>query len=115
MLGPQLGKNLIAILGVAAVSPAIATGVASLLKTVPGIGTIAGGTIQGIVQAIVTRWIGGVFIAYFQNDMNPAKGGLAELARRHWDEVTSVAELTKIVKAARDRMFSDQSGPKDDE
>lgn len=111
----QLGKNLVAILGVAAVSPALATGIASLLKTVPGIGTIAGGTIQGIVQAIVTRWIGHVFINYFQNDMKPAEGGLAELARRHWDEVTSVAELTKIVQAARDKMKSNPTDKKDDE
>jgi GTPase SAR1 family protein len=62
----QLGKNLVAILGVNAAAPAIAAGVAGLLKTVPIAGTIAGGALQGFTQAFVTRWIGGVFIKYFQ-------------------------------------------------
>ena len=54
----------------------------------PGIGTIAGGVVQGLVQALVTRWIGRVFCEYFRNEMQPPPGGLAELARRQWAEVT---------------------------
>ena len=57
----ELGKNLLAILGVSAATPAVASVVASLLKSVPGAGTIAGGLLQGIVQALITRWIGAVF------------------------------------------------------
>ena len=39
----QLGKNLIAMVGASAAAPALAAAIGSLLKTVPGIGTIAGG------------------------------------------------------------------------
>ena len=48
----QLGKNLLGILGVTAATPAVTAAVASLLKTVPGAGTIAGGVLQGLVQAL---------------------------------------------------------------
>ena len=100
----QLGKNLIAILGVSAATPAVASAIASLLKTIPGAGTIAGGLLQGIVQAFVTRWIGAVFIAYFKNEMQQPEGGLASLARREWKKVTSVGELRKLVQAARKQL-----------
>ena len=70
MLG-QLGKNLLAMVGATAATPAIAAGIGSLLKTVPGIGTIAGGIVQGLVQALVTRWIGRVFCEYFRREMQP--------------------------------------------
>jgi small GTP-binding protein len=103
----QLGKNLIAILGVSAATPAIAAIVASLLKTVPGAGTIAGGLLQGIVQALVTRWIGAVFIAYFRDEMQQPEGGLAGLARRQWDKVTTVDELRKLVRQAREHLTED--------
>ncbi len=107
----ELGKNLIAILGATAVTPMVTTGVASLLKTVPGAGTVAGGLLQGTVQAIVTRWIGAVFIQYFRDEMQTPSGGLAALARRKWAEVTSVNELRKLVQAARQRI----SGAVDDD
>jgi len=42
----QLGKNLVAMVGATAAAPALAAAVGSMLKTVPGIGTIAGGVIQ---------------------------------------------------------------------
>jgi small GTP-binding protein len=100
----QLGKNLIAMVGATAAAPALAAGVASLLKTVPGIGTIAGGIMQGLVQAVVTRWIGRVFVEYFRNEMQPPQGGLAELARRKWAEVTQPAELKKLIQMGRDRL-----------
>ena len=75
----QLGKNLLGILGVSAATPAVTAAVASLLKTVPGAGTIAGGVLQGLVQALITRWIGAVFITYFKSEMKQPEGGLASL------------------------------------
>lgn len=101
----QLGKNLIAILGVSAATPAVVSAVASLLKTVPGAGTIAGGVLQGIVQAIVTRWIGAVFVEYFRNEMQQPEGGLTGLARRQWQHVTSLVELHRFVQEARTKLF----------
>jgi uncharacterized protein len=100
----QLGKNLIAILGVNAAAPAVAAAVASLLKTIPIAGTIAGGALQGIVQALVTRWIGAVFIGYFKTEMNLPPEGLANLARREWQKLTSTAELIKFVQQARQKL-----------
>lgn len=99
----QLGKNLLGILGVSAATPAVTAAVASLLKTVPGAGTIAGGVLQGLVQALITRWIGAVFIKYFKNEMKCPEGGLAGLARREWDKATQPEELKKLVQRARQR------------
>jgi uncharacterized protein (DUF697 family) len=99
----ELGKNLVAILGTTMATPAIGSAVASLLKTVPGAGTIAGGVLQGLVQAIVTRWIGQVFIVYFRNEMKVPEIGWAGLARAKWNEVTRPAELAKLVKAGLGR------------
>lgn len=101
----QLGKNLLGILGVSAATPAVTAAVASLLKTVPGAGTIAGGVLQGLVQALITRWIGAIFISYFRNEMQQPEGGMAGLARREWQRLTTAVELTKLVQAAR-RHFS---------
>ena len=100
----QLGKNLVAMVGATAAAPAIAAAVGSLLKTVPGIGTIAGGVVQGLVQALVTRWIGRVFCEYFRNEMQPPPGGLAELARREWAEVTRPEQLRKLIQLGRERL-----------
>jgi uncharacterized protein len=100
----QLGKNLVAMVGVSAAAPALAVGIGSLLKTVPGIGTIAGGAIQGLVQAVVTRWIGRVFCEYFRNEMQPPPGGLAELARRKWAEVTQPEQLRKLIQIGREQL-----------
>jgi uncharacterized protein (DUF697 family) len=97
----QLGKNLVAMVGASAASPALAAGVGALLKTVPGIGTIAGGIVQGLVQALVTRWIGRVFCEYFKNEMEPPPGGLAELARRQWAELTTPDQLKKLIQWGR--------------
>ena len=97
----QLGKNLVAMVGVTAATPALAAGVGTLLKTVPGIGTLAGGLVQGLVQAVVTRWIGNVFVKYFQQEMKPPTGGMAELARDEWQQLTSVGSLKKIVQMGR--------------
>jgi uncharacterized protein (DUF697 family) len=100
----QLGKNLIAILGINAAAPAAAAAIASLLKSIPVAGTIAGGALQGIVQALVTRWIGLVFITYFQSDMKVPPDGLANLARRQWQELTDPARLMQFLKEARSRL-----------
>lgn len=100
----QLGKNLIAILGVNAAAPAVAAALASLLKTVPIAGTIAGGALQGIVQGLVTRWIGLVFIAYFKADMKLPPEGLANLARREWQRLTAPTELVNFLHEARQKL-----------
>jgi hypothetical protein len=92
----QQGKTLIGVIGAEAIR-----GLASSIKAVPGVGTIAGGLIQAIVQAVITRWIGGVFIEYFKNEMHAPSGGMAALARREWERVTSVGELRRLVMAAR--------------
>jgi len=97
----QLGKNLVAMVGVTAATPALASGVGALLKTVPGIGTIAGGLVQGTVQALVTRWIGNVFQRYFQAEMQAPAGGLAELARDQWQQLTRPESLRKLIQAGR--------------
>jgi len=105
----QLGKNLIAILGVSIATPAVATAVASSLKTIPGIGTITGGVLQGVVQAVITRWIGAVFIVYFRDEMQTPEGGIAALAREQWKEVTSITELRRIVKEARSKLTTSRT------
>jgi small GTP-binding protein len=101
----QLGKNLVAILGVNLAAPAIVTAVASLLKgTLPIAGQIAGGALQGLVQALVTRWIGGIFVEYFKTEMHLPSEGLSNLARREWQKLTSPAELLKFVQEAREKL-----------
>jgi small GTP-binding protein len=100
----QLGKNLVAMVGTTVASPAVAAAVASMLKTVPGVGTIAGGVIQGLVQAVITRWIGRVFSAYFRNEMRTPPGGLAELARQKWQEITQPDQLRKLIQAGRKKL-----------
>jgi small GTP-binding protein len=102
----QLGKNLVAMVGASAAAPALALAIGSLLKTVPGIGTITGGVLQGVVQALVTRWIGRVFCEYFRNEMQPPPGGLAELARREWAEATKPERLKKLIQQGRERLRS---------
>jgi hypothetical protein len=100
----QLGKNLIAMIGATAATPAVVMAVGTMIKTVPGVGTIAGGLLQGSVQALVTRWIGRVFCEYFRGEMQPPPGGLAELARRKWEEVTRPEEIKKLVTTGRLRI-----------
>lgn len=102
----QLGKNLISILGVSAATPIIAPVVASMLKTVPGVGTLAGQLLQGIVQALITRWIGSVFIHYFKNEMKQPEGGLTALARKEWEKLTTIDELRKLVQSAKKHLSS---------
>ena len=64
---------------------------------------LAGGLLQGLVQALVTRWIGRVFMAYFRQELQQPEGGLAGLARREWQRITTVEELRKLVQRAREQ------------
>ena len=100
----ELGKYLAGFLGVTVAGATLTAAIASLLKSIPGAGTIAGGLLQGIVQAIITRWIGSVFVTYFKNEMREPDGGMASLARREWERVTSLNELRKLVLTARKKL-----------
>ena len=111
LLGQQ-GKTLLGVLGSSVATPMIASSIASMIKSVPGVGTVAGGVLQGIVQALITRWIGAIFIRYFGNEMKTPVGGIAELARQEWERVTSVNEIRKLVSAAR-RYFKDNDAELD--
>lgn len=104
----QLTKNLIAIVGSVAATPAIVSVIASLVKTVPGVGTLAGGLVQGIVQALVTRWIGNVFVEYLRNEMQPPPGGLTEVARRQWRELTRPESLRRLIHLGREHFTGDR-------
>ena len=103
----EMGKNLVGMLGAQGATLAATAVGASLLKTIPFAGTIAGGALQGVVQALITKWIGAVFIEYFRNEMQQPEGGLSGLARRQWEKVTAVDELRKLVQTARDKLGSD--------
>ncbi|MEM6798336.1 MAG: DUF697 domain-containing protein [Planctomycetota bacterium] len=100
----QLGKNLIAILGASAAAPAIVAAIGTTLKLAPGVGSLTGGLLQGTVQALMTRWIGRVFCRYYRNQMKPPEGGLAELAKKEWDLLTSADELRKLVRKGREKL-----------
>lgn len=93
----QLVKNLLGSLGAAAVTPVVSQAAASALKAVPGAGTIAGGVLQGLTQAIITQWIGRVMTDYFENEMTGRdRVALDELARQQWDQLTSTSELINL-------------------
>ncbi len=103
----EMGKNLIGVLGAQGAAVATSAVVASLIKTIPFAGTVAGGVLQGAVQALITKWIGSVFIEYFREEMQTPEGGLAGLARRQWEAVTTVDELRKLVQTARSKLADD--------
>lgn len=100
----EMGKNLIGVLGMNAAAPVVASLVGSMLKTIPVAGQLAGGVMQGAVQALITRWIGAVFIEYFRNEMRTPVGGLTGLARRQWEFVTQASELRKLLLNARQKL-----------
>jgi hypothetical protein len=56
------------------------------------------------VQAVVTRWIGRVFCQYFRHEMRVPPGGLAELARREWEEITRPEQLKKLIQLGREHL-----------
>jgi len=100
----EMGKILISVLGSQGASLAVASVVASMIKTVPIAGTLVGNAMQGAVQALITRWIGAVFIDYFGNEMQFVDGGLANAARRQWEWVTTTDEIRKLVAQARKKL-----------
>ncbi|RIK74611.1 MAG: hypothetical protein DCC67_16395 [Planctomycetota bacterium] len=102
----QLSKNLLAMVGATAAAPVAASLIASMMKTVPGVGTLAGGLVQGLVQALVTRWIGNVFVRYLQNEMQPPPGGLAEVARHEWQQLTRPESLRRLIALGREQLRS---------
>ena len=99
----ELGKNGLSILGANLVTPTLGSLAASLLKAIPGAGTLVGGAAQGFIQALMVRWIGAVFIEYFRKEM-AGTDGLAELARRKWSEVTRPSALADLARVARERL-----------
>ncbi len=105
----QLGKNLLAILGASAATPVVTSAVASMLKTIPGAGTIAGGLLQGLVQVLITRWVGAVFVRYFGEEMEESATSLADVARREWQRLTQPRELAKLVQLARQHWGRDET------
>lgn len=92
----EMSKNLVSVLGANAAGPVLGQMIGSALKSVPGVGTLTGGAVQGLTQALVTRWIGRVFIEYFKNEMEPPKGGLSGLARRKWEQVSAAKEIADM-------------------
>ena len=92
----EMSKNLVSVLGSNAAAPVLGQLIGSALKGVPGIGTLTGGAVQGLTQALVTRWIGRVFIEYFKNEMQPGKVGLGAMARRKWEQVSSAKEIADM-------------------
>jgi uncharacterized protein len=106
----QAGKNLAASAGAAVATPSVAALAASALKTIPGVGTIAGGLLQGLVQALVTRWIGLIFIEYFRNEMTDAEHVIPRLAKSKWTEVTRPAELAKLFQEGMRRLGRTSEG-----
>ncbi len=92
----KLLKNLCASLGASALAPGVAQVVASGLKGVPGAGTLSGGALQGVVQAVMTRWIGLVMIEYFQSEKETAEKVLKGDAMKKWERLTSPSQLARL-------------------
>lgn len=104
----QAGKNLVAAAGATLATPSVASLAASSLKAIPGVGTIAGGVLQGLVQALVTLWIGRVFMRYFRSEMDDPTRVLPEIARAEWAEVTRPAELARLVQEGVRRLGAER-------
>ncbi|MEQ1932795.1 MAG: GTP-binding protein [Fimbriimonadaceae bacterium] len=99
-LASELGMNLATVLGTSAVLPALGAAVATGIKAVPGVGTIVGGALQGVIQALVTRWIGLVLMEHFRDSTQLRSGSLMDLARKKWSELTTPAALANLAKQA---------------
>lgn len=100
----QMSKVLLGSLGAQGPSIALAALAGSLFKSVPIAGQLAGGLFQGVIQALITKWVGAVFVEYFRLEMQLPEGGLAALARRQWEQLTSPDELRKLVQTARQKL-----------
>lgn len=104
----QMGKILVSVLGSQGATVAVGAVAASLIKAFPFVGTLAGHALQGAIQALITRWIGAVFIEYFRSEMQMTEGGLASLARRQWEQLTTRDELRKLVQTAREKLAGNE-------
>jgi GTP-binding protein EngB required for normal cell division/uncharacterized protein (DUF697 family) len=94
----ELGKNMVGLLGMHALAPTVASLSASFIKSVPGVGTLIGGAVQGFTQALVTRWIGLVLIEHFRSSTREDAGSFKELARKKWEELTTPDALARFLK-----------------
>ena len=56
------------------------------------------------MQALVTRWIGRVFMVYFRGEMQEPALGWTALAREQWNDVTRPKELAQLVKTGLARL-----------
>lgn len=84
---------------------------ASAIKSFPGMGTLAGGVIQGLTQALLARWVGGVLIELFRNDMAAPEGSLEALARAQWQAVTKPVELDRLIREGVGRLKGTEKSP----
>ncbi len=100
----ELGRNLVATVGASTVAPVLGGMIGSALKAVPGIGTISGGLLQGLSQAVVIQWIGRVAARHFRDEMVAPPGGLAQIARDEWDRLTSPSELLNLARTGLERL-----------
>lgn len=94
----NLGKNFVAIGGINLTTPFIASKIGSMIKSIPGAGTIAGGIIQYVSQALITKWIGRVLIEYFRGQMAEPQEGFSTMAEQCWTRITQHQELAQLVK-----------------
>lgn len=95
-------KRIAATLGAASVG-------ASAIKSFPGMGTLAGGLLQGLTQALLARWVGRVFIEFFRNGMQAPEGSLDALAKAQWKQVTTPVELNSLIREGLDRLKGGES------
>lgn len=100
----QLAGVLAATLGMTVVTPAAVSVIGSLLKVVPGVGTLVGGMLQGVVQFLVVRWIGNSAITYYRHDLLNQPCSLAEIAAKEWQQMTTLSELRKVIQEAQQRL-----------
>ncbi len=92
LLASTLGINVIT-------SAALAlSALASILKAVPGAGTLAGAALQAVIQLLVVRWVGRVANRHYQHDFLNQPRSLAEIASEEWKQITSLSSLRKLVE-----------------
>jgi predicted GTPase len=103
----ELGANSVSIVGANFATPTAGALAASWAKSVPGIGTLVGGTLQGFMQALMVRWIGSTFIEYFRKELK-SDTELADLARRKWLEATQPSALIELSELFRSRTQTSQ-------
>ncbi|GIW93844.1 MAG: hypothetical protein KatS3mg110_1885 [Pirellulaceae bacterium] len=98
----QMAASLASTLGVSIVTPALLSIVGSLLKSIPGAGTLAGGALQAVVQLLLVRWVGRVATRYYEQEYLGQQRSLAELAAEEWKQITAAASLRKLVAEYRE-------------